>query len=227
MDDSQLTEQQCQLIRGLIEYQASGLVLMPGFQGRQFELMGTELESLYPVVLDESQPEGWGSRLPGHFELTQRGRESLLTKLADSKEENYSVWESLPGFQWYAPVIRAKAGAEILAVHQDMSNASGRLPLLVTRPFGAGKVLFMGTDGAWRWRKGVEDKYHYRFWGQVVRWMAYQRNMAKGESMRLFYNPDQPAIRQTISLNAHVMDTSGEPLQDGKLSHRSPPQVAV
>ena len=217
VDDSQLTEQQCQLIRGLIEYQASGLVLMPGFQGRQFELMGTELESLYPVVLDESQPEGWGSRLPGHFELTQRGRESLLTKLADSKEENYSVWESLPGFQWYAPVIRAKAGAEILAVHQDMSNASGRLPLLVTRPFGAGKVLFMGTDGAWRWRKGVEDKYHYRFWGQVVRWMAYQRNMAKGESMRLFYNPDQPAIRQTISLNAHVMDTSGEPLQDGEV----------
>ena len=114
-------------------------------------------------------------------------------------------------------MIRAKAGAEILAVHQDMSNASGRLPLLVTRPFGAGKVLFMGTDGAWRWRKGVEDKYHYRFWGQVVRWMAYQRNMAKGESMRLFYNPDQPAIRQTISLNAHVMDTSGEPLQDGEV----------
>ena len=45
----------------------------------------------------------------------------------------------------------------------------------------------MGTDGAWRWRKGVEDKYHYRFWGQVVRWMAYQRNMAKGETMRLYY----------------------------------------
>src|SRR5438105_12925440 len=50
----------------------------------------------------------------------------------------------------------------------------------------------MGTDGAWRWRKGVEDKYHYRFWGQVVRWMAYQRNMVKGETMRLYYSPDQP-----------------------------------
>ena len=108
------------------------------------------------------------------------------------------MWDDLPGFQWYAPVLRAKAGSEVLCVHKDATNEYGRLPLLVTRTFGAGKVLFMGTDGAWRWRKGVEDKYHYRFWGQVVRWMAYQRNMAKGETMRLYYSPDQPQVRQTV-----------------------------
>jgi len=218
LDESQLTEGQCELIRGLVEFQASGLVFMPGFQGRHFSLLPTELGELYPVLLDEQQPEGWGSRLPGHFELSERGRTSLLTKLADSSDDNFSVWEGLPGFQWYAPVVRAKAGAEVLAVHQDVQNDSGRLPLLVTRPFGAGKVLFMGTDGAWRWRKGVEDKYHYRFWGQVVRWMAYQRNMAKGETMRLFYTPDQPEVRQILNLSAHVMDDIGEPLQDGEVT---------
>ena len=87
-----------------------------------------------------------------------------------------------------------RRAAKCCAVHKDVGNDYGRLPLLVTRTYGAGKVLFMGTDGAWRWRKGVEDKYHYRFWGQVVRWMAYQRNMAKGETMRLYYSPDQPQI---------------------------------
>ena len=103
-------------------------------------------------------------------------------------------------------MLRAKAGSDVLAVHKDASNDYGRLPLLVTRTFGAGKVLFMGTDGAWRWRKGVEDKYHYRFWGQVVRWMAYQRNMAKGETMRLYYVPDQPRLNQTLALHANVME---------------------
>ena len=102
--------------------------------------------------------------------------------------------------------LRAKAGTEVLCVHSDASNEFGRLPLLVTQTFGAGKVLFMGTDGAWRWRKGVEDKYHYRFWGQVVRWMAYQRNMAKGETMRLYYSPDQPQLGNTVTLNANVME---------------------
>jgi hypothetical protein len=219
-DDGQLTDEQCRLLKGLVEQQASGLVFMPGMGGRQFSLLGTELAELYPVVLDEAQPAGWGSRLPNQFELTELGRRSLLTKLADTQDDNSDVWANLPGFQWYAPVLRAKAGSEVLAVHQDASNQYGRLPLLATRTFGAGKVLFMGTDGAWRWRKGVEDKYHYRFWGQVVRWMAYQRNMAKGESMRLYYSPDQPQLRQTLTLKANVMETSGEPLQSGEVVAR-------
>ncbi len=220
LDDAQLTTEQCRLLKGLVEHQASGLVFMPGWQGRQFSLLETELGDLWPVVMDESQPGGWGSRTPGQFELTELGRRSLLTKLADTSDDNLEVWQDLPGFQWYAPVVRAKAGSEVLAVHKDITNKHGRLPLLVTRTFGAGKVLFMGTDGAWRWRKGVEDKYHYRFWGQVVRWMAYQRNMAKGETMRLYYSPDQPHIRQTLALHANVMERSGEPLSDGDVSAR-------
>jgi hypothetical protein len=216
----QLTAEQCRLLKGLVEFQASGLVFMPGWEGRQMSLLQTPLADLYPVVVDESQPGGWGSRIPSHFELTELGRRSLLTKLADSQDENSEVWESLPGFQWYAPVTRAKAGTEVLCVHKDASNDFGRLPLLVTQTYGVGKVLFMGTDGAWRWRKGVEDKYHYRFWGQVVRWMAYQRNMAKGETMRLYYSPDQPQLHQTVTLNANVMERGGEPLTKGDVMAR-------
>ena len=220
LDENQLTVEQCRLLKGLVEHQASGLVFMPGWQGRHFTLHDTELVDLYPVVLDEAQSGGWGSRTANHFELTETGRRSLLTKLADTEDENMEVWEDLPGFQWYAPVLRAKAGTEVLCVHKDISNQFGRLPLLATRTYGAGKVLFMGTDGAWRWRKGVEDKYHYRFWGQVVRWMAYQRNMAKGATMRLYYSPDQPQIEQTVTLNANVMEPSGEPLSRGDVSAR-------
>ncbi len=220
VEDGQLTTEQCRLLKGLVEHQASGLVFMPGGQGREFSLMETELGDLCPVVLDPAQPGGWGSRVPNHFELTELGRRSLLTKLADTQDDNAEVWEGLPGFQWYAPVLRAKAGSEVLAVHKDASNDSGRLPLLATRTFGAGKVLYMGTDGAWRWRKGVEDKYHYRFWGQVVRWMAYQRNMAKGESMRLYYVPDQPQLHQVLGLHANVMEQSGEPLHGGEVTAR-------
>jgi hypothetical protein len=216
--DGQLTIEQCRLLKGLVEHQASGLVFLPGPQGREFSLLDTELGDLCPVVMDSSQPGGWGSRTPNHFDLTELGRRSLLTKLADTQDDNAEVWEGLPGFQWYAPVVRAKAGSDVLCVHKDAANESGRLPLLATRTFGAGKVLFMGTDGAWRWRKGVEDKYHYRFWGQVVRWMAYQRNMNKGETMRLYYVPDQPKMNQTLALHANVMERSGEPLHGGDVS---------
>lgn len=218
--EKQLTEEQCRLLKGLVEQQASGLVFMPGFAGNMLSLAESPLKSLLPVVFDEAQPNGWGSRTPSHFALTELGRRSLLTKLADTQDENMQVWENLPGFQWHAPVVRAKAGTDVLAVHQESSNEYGRIPLLVTRTFGAGKILFMGTDGAWRWRRGVEDLYHYRFWGQVVRWMAYQRNMAEGEQMRFYYSPEQPQVKQTVALSANVMEKSGEPLSRGTVSAR-------
>jgi hypothetical protein len=172
------------------------------------------------VVIDPVRREGFSTEAPRKLVLTEAGRKSLLTKLADSGNENLAVWDSLPGVQWYGPVVRAKAGTEVLAVHEDATNEYGRIPLLITRPYGAGKVLYMATDGAWRWRKGVEDKYHYRFWSQVVRWMAYQRNMAKGESMRFYFSPDTPSIGQTLTLRANVMQTSGEPLAQGDVTAR-------
>ncbi|HQU45160.1 MAG TPA: hypothetical protein PK867_20260 [Pirellulales bacterium] len=218
LGDGQLTSEQCRLLKGLVGQQASGLVFMPGWQGRQNSLLETELSDLYPVVLDAAQPNGWGSRSADHFELTEAGRRSLLTKLADTQDENSAVWEDLPGFPWYAAVVRAKASAEVLCVHKSATNEYGRIPLLVTRTYGTGKALFMGTDGAWRWRKGVEDKYHYRFWGQVVRWMAYQRNMAKGKTVRLYFQPDQPSVRSTITLHANVMTAAGEPVEDDEVT---------
>ncbi|MEO8351158.1 MAG: hypothetical protein ABI680_05465, partial [Chthoniobacteraceae bacterium] len=189
----QLTTEQCTELQKLVRDQAAGLVFMPGFRGNQATLRGTALEELLPVVWDDSQPRGWGTSAPGRFVLTEAGTRSLLTKLDDTDDASARVWRTLPGFQWYAPAIRAKAGTEILATHATETNRFGRIPLIVTKTYGAGKILFMGTDGAWRWRKGVEDKYHYRFWGQVVRWMAYQRNMSQGENMRLFYSPDRPS----------------------------------
>ncbi len=220
LGDGQLTVEQCRKLKGLVEQQASGLVFMPGLKGNMLSLADSPLAPLLPVIMDDAQPMGWGSRTPSHFALTELGRDSLLTKLADTQEENMQVWENLPGFQWHAPVVRAKAGTDVLAVHQEVSNEYGRIPLLITRSFGTGKILFMGTDGAWRWRRGVEDLYHYRFWGQVVRWMAYRRTRLRGELMRAFFLPQQPQIRQTVTFHAIVMQKSGEPLGRGEVTAR-------
>ena len=102
-----------------------------------------------------------------------------------------------------------------MAVHDQAATAAGRVPLIVTKTYGTGKVLFMGTDSAWRWRHGVEDKYHYRFWSQVARWMAYRRQMAQSEAIRLFYSPDRPHVDDILTLNANVMDNVGGPLDRG------------
>ena len=214
----QLTKEQCALIRGLVENQASGVVFLPGSQGNQFSLLDTELSDLMPVILDDAHRKGMSESIAAPLTLTSEGRGSLLTMLGANEEENPGIWRRLPGFYWHAPVIKAKAGTEVLATHGNRRGKFGPIPLLVTKPAGNGKVLFMGIDSAWRWRRGVEDLYHYRFWGQVARWMSYQRNMAAGQRVRLFFTPERPEPGATVTLNANAFDPNGAPLEKGTVA---------
>lgn len=214
----QLTTEQAQELRQLVSAQASGIVFLPGRTGAQETLMNGPLADLYPVILDLAIPNGVGSSIQGYFALTESGQRSLLTRLGDTDLDNSEVWRTLPGFFWYTAVRRAKVGTEILAVHDQVATVAGRVPLIVTKTYGTGKVLFMGTDSAWRWRHGVEDKYHYRFWSQVARWMAYRRQMAQSESIRLFYSPDRPHVDDVLTLNANVIDNVGGPLDRGTVT---------
>ena len=214
----QLTREQATLLKGLVENQASGIVFIPGPYGNQFDLLDSDLGDLIPVELDEKNKEGISEATASPLSLTTEGEGSLLTMLGDTEEENPIIWQSLPGFYWHAPVLDAKSGTKVLAVHANRRNTNfGRVPLLVTSRAGNGKVLFMGIDSAWRWRRGVEDLYHYRFWGQVARWMSYQRNMAAGKRVRLYFTPERPVPGDVVTLNANAFEKNGAPLEEGSV----------
>lgn len=205
-------------IRALVEQQGSGLVFIPGARGRELTLVNSPVGDLLPVDFDASKPAGNPTEAESQIILTSEGRGSLLTMLSPDEATNAEIWRNLPGFYWSAAVTKSRPGSEVLAVHSTMRTDSGRIPILVTRPFGYGKVLFMGTDGAWRWRKGVEDKYHYRFWGQVVRWMSHQRHLAAGEHIRMSFSPENPRNGETVFLLATVFDNNGFPIDKGNVS---------
>ena len=216
--DGELSEANVELLRGLIEHQGSGLIFLPGSRGRQFSLQSTPLADLVPVVLDASQPKGQRVTLQSRLHLTQIGRRHLLTMLDPDPERNERIWSNLPGFFWSAPVVKSKPGSETLAVHNALRNEWGRVPLLVIRQFGNGKVLFLGTNGAWRWRRGYEDKYHYRFWSQVVRWMSHKRHLAHNQGIRLFYSPETPRVNEDVIVHATLFDALGFPVSSKSVS---------
>ncbi|MGY8653975.1 MAG: hypothetical protein ACKVJX_10175 [Verrucomicrobiia bacterium] len=211
----ELKEGDAQLIKGLVEQQASGLVFLPGVRGRQHTFTNTPLADLMPVTLDPQRPEGVGLRNEASLALSSRGRDHLLTRFDVDATRNAGIWKRLPGFYWCAAVEKSRPGSTVLAVHSAMRNRWGRLPLLVSKPYGNGKTLFMGTDSAWRWRRGVEDKYHYQFWSQVVRWMAHQRHLSERQGIRLSFSPESPQVGETVFLQATVMSQGGLPIDRG------------
>lgn len=214
----ELSEGDAELIRGLVEQQSSGLIFLPGRRGRQNTLKESALKDLLPVQFDETRAQGQSLQNEAVLTLTTMGKGHFLTRFEADEELNAQVWQALPGFFWSAAVEKARPGSEVLAVHSSLRNASGRMPLLATRSAGTGKVLFMGTDSAWRWRRGVEDKYHYRFWSQVVRWMAHQRHLSEKEGIRLAYTPERPEPNDTVFLQSTVLDAAGFPAEEGPVT---------
>jgi uncharacterized membrane protein len=214
----ELTEKDAELLKGLVEQQGSGLVFVPGRRGREATLLNSPLADLFPVELDSSKPGGVGLENEAQLMLTSTGKRHWLTRFDSDEDKNDELWKQLPGFYWSASVEKNRPGSEVLAVHGALRNQWGRMPLLVTRPAGNGKVLFLGTDSAWRWRRGVEDKFHYRFWGQVVRWMAHQRHLSEKDGMRLSYSPETPQAGDTVFLQSTVLDQSGFPVDKGPVT---------
>ena len=216
--DGELNQKQCELLTNLIKYQASGIIFMPGRRGRQQSLSKTSLSEVLPVIYDTDNPRGLGTQNPASYTLTQRGREHWLTKLRGTGEKDREFWTKLPGFHWSASVNKTKPGSEVLAVHSNYATEWGKMPILVIRQEGAGKSLYLGTDSAWRWRRGVEDKYHYRFWSQVVRWMAHGRYLAEKDGIKLIPSPEKPRVGEKLFLRCIVLDRSGFPLEEGKVN---------
>lgn len=218
--DGELTEENAELIKGLVEQQSSGLVFVPGRRGRILTFNDSPLEDLLPVQLDEAQSNGFPLQNENPINLTTRGSGHLLTRFEMDESLNSELWENLPGFFWSAPVLKSRPGTEVLGVHGSLRNQWGRLPMLVTKSFGSGHVLFMGTDSAWRWRRGVEDKYHYRLWSQVVRWMAHRRNLSEKEGIRLSFSPENPEAGQRVYLQSSILNRAGFPLEATRVKAR-------
>jgi len=217
---NQLTIENAKLLRGLVENQGSGLVFLPGVSGKHLTFPKSPLGELLPVVFDATRSKGIAHSIPSKLKLSTYGADHLLTMLADTPQQNRNLWRQLPGFYWNVAVEKAKPGTHTLAVHESERTKFGRMPLLVTKPFKNGQVLFMGTDSAWRWRKGVEDKYHYRFWGQVVRWMAHKRHLAYNQEIRLFYYPESPIKNDVVSIKATILSKMRNPLKKATVQCR-------
>ena len=64
----------------------------------------------------------------------------------------------------------------------------------------------------------VEDKYHYRFWSQVVRWMAHNRYLAEKEGIKLIPSPEKPRIGEKVFIRCIVLDQNGFPLEEGTVN---------
>ena len=112
-----------------------------------------------------------------------------MLQLAAGPEPSRGVWDG-PASAPLGPRRPGQAGGD------RPGDAPGHLRSRSSprRPYGLGRVLWVGTDGTWRWRHRVGDAYHHRFWGQAVRWASSGRLAAGDANVR--FGPVRPQVAE-------------------------------
>jgi len=189
-------------IRDFVAKRGGGFLVIDGRRGHISNFAGTPLEALFPVDWKAE------SIRPKSLKLTERGARLAMLQITAEAEKNIDAWASLQPPHWVAPA-RVLPGAEVLV---EAVEGERKIPALVYRRFGAGKVLFSGFDESWRWRYEVADLYHQRYWNQVVREIMEPPFTVRDARTslnvgKLVYGPDE-----SIDVRARLRDAEGRPV---------------
>ena len=194
----------------LVRRRGAAVLVHAGRRGHYLELAGTPLAEILPVKLEGPQAAGTGQ---GEYrpELTPAGAGHLAMRLA-ADDGNAAAWSSLPRLRWSAGVSGVTRGATALLAHPHRLAGAAKLPLLCVQRVGRGKVMFCGLADTWRWRKTVGDKFHYRFWAQVVRWLTRQQFSEGDERVRLSLDRPDCELGEAVRIEAYCLGEDGFPL---------------
>lgn len=206
-----LTTEQIVWLREFVELSGGGMVVISGARRHVAQAEYAELHKLLPVRWPDSKPimiDDASQRQAKRVRLTSEGKTiSALQIDATSTEASDLLWDELPTLQ-FVDVVESLPGSETLANGQA---ASGNFPFLVTRRYGAGRVLFCASDETWRWRYKLADQVHQRFWNQLSRWVMRMPMSVQGEFVSLDSGAASYTLGESVTINAQLRDTSRRP----------------
>lgn len=199
------------------------------------------IKDLLPVTYRESNEAILASPEPAYrIALTSAGRVHPITSQSSSRALNIERWASFPDLRWRWQSESIKESAEVLAYAESLAlstegNPPGASPesveaalrklasekelqkqnaLITTIRSGLGKVVMLNFDRTWRFRYGVGDTYHHRFWGQLTRWGAGPNLRSGSEEIRLGTDRISYTSNDPIEVTAKILDDRRQPVTE-------------
>ena len=233
------------VLRECVEERGCMLVFSAGPRYMPHAFDNEHVADLLPILYTPGEELLADSGEAFRFELTSTGASNTILQQSLSRSVNRQIWGSIPPLAWRFRSDGVKEGAEILAYAMPESEAGMRNlqfsgdpgdveaaleqlanrkefeednALLVTQRFGLGRVVMLNFDSTWRFRYGVGDTYHHKFWGQMMRWGTGENLRSGGEFVRLgtdqlSYTPNAP-----VKVTAKVLDRNREPITGGSVN---------
>ncbi len=209
-----------------VEEKGVGLIIQGGFKSMPHLYRpdaDADLLRLLPVEPGEAgqrRPDAYvrtgiepQDHAPFEMRLTADGAIHPAFQAYTDPMHNRRVWDRMPPFYWAVAAERTKPGATLLA---ELRGSEGDLPLIAEQFVGRGRVLMVGFDSTFTWRRNIGNVLFDRFWQQAIRHVARDPQRSGERSWIAVYPPEvEPGRPAAIELFA--VDDEGRPLRDDRL----------
>ena len=201
-----ISSAELKLIKQHVSHNGAGLILIGGERWMPHTYERTILEDLLPM----KNPAGV-TRLAGpNLEwMMDRGDSAEGLGVLSLTSANDSP-AKLPAVRWAQQLGELKLSSEVLGwwIADDQQNNEADYPAIVRMRYGAGQVLYVGTDELWRWRYGIGEQYFERFWIQMIRMLGRQRVEQQSTGVNLKATHSRIRINQQTTIELTVEDAA-------------------
>jgi uncharacterized membrane protein len=173
------TRAQLSLLADFVAERGGGLLVLGGRAFADRGLLGTPLEAVLPLELNDRRgglpiSDLGVARTSAHHTVmvTSEGLAHPVMRLTVPASEARAGWAKLPPLAAVAPLGGPRAGATVLAVTAASSGAV--YPLVAVQRYGRGRSMIFSGEASWRWRmlSPIDDRTYEFFWRQSARWLA-------------------------------------------------------
>ena len=211
------THAQLTMIGDFVAERGGGLLVTGGRSFAERGLVGTPVEAVLPVELDDRRSGLTRASLgrsapPNTLVVTPEGETHPIMRLGASGEETRKQWAALPALAATAPLGNARPGASVLAVASAPDG--GVFPVVAVQRYGRGRSMVFAGEASWRWRMMVvsTDRSHEFFWRQAARWLA-----AASPDPVAIASPDAPQPGDSVSIDVDARDAVFAPVADARV----------
>ncbi len=209
------TPDQLRMISDFVAERGGGLLMLGGQRSfAEGGYVGTPVEDVLPVVLDESAVDGESDFfVETDVRATRAGGTHPSTQIAETEEDSQARWLELPPITLVNQIQDVKPGATSLLTSGDES-----LVVLAFQRYGAGKALAFPVQDSWMWQMHadipVDDLTHETLWRRLLRWLVDgvpDQGVADVPK-------DRVELSETLDLRAEVDDANYEEINTSQVS---------
>jgi hypothetical protein len=209
-------------IKHCVEKNGSLLVCIAGQNHMPLDYTSPILKELLPIIYDKNSQI---MEEPFFISLSSIGLHHPVMQQDKSFSKNINIWDAMPNINYFIKIDKIKTNSETLAYASLNDKGTGtsqknttKYPVIVAGKLGQGRTLMLNFDKTWRFRYGVGDKYHHKFWKQVINWGIGDKLRAGNNYIKLATNSITYTDNDRIKLTARVQNKDFKSINDAKIT---------